>query len=836
MQSQLQIPKKKNSHLSSCQVDKKRTRRRARVACKSCRARKQRCNVENGIPCSTCVLDNEYCHVIQPKKRKVKCQDELSAKGFTQGRLSFALDAAEDGSLGVGTGTRWPKEKDSYPESNREFVLPNEVLLWPRSPIGAPESVAQATKHAFTKNSSTARAPSKYEPSWLHLPHFTQTVSSKAKLMELEYLNHRGAFTLPQQRFRNELLRCYVDHVHPFLPILNLRSFLQAIWKNDSTDQVSLLLFRAVMFAATAFVDISHLRTQGYDSRRAARRAFFQHVKLLYDFGMETDRTSLLQATLLMTYWYESPDDLHDAWYWLGEAIMWAKSLGVHCSQGERPPDTPTAKLWRRLWWSCHVRDRIITLGLRRPMHIGPGDIDASPLTLEDFDLRPLPKQVWAIVNFTPTIGSEATMTKLAKMAIEFGNLCCCIGEILGMQFWQSPVNPNSDREAKKLQLKPKYFTLNSEIILKSNEKLETWFHNIAEELQYFGPGSHDVIMGTDDPPSVLLHRASLMCMYFTANITLHRSQFHRSQLDAIQQSTLQALSSLKVRVAANEVVRIYQDLASRSLIQYLPHAGVTCLIPAALIHLADSKTCDLTARNISIQKAKFCLDTLQMLRQTYASADYAVVNLFAAKDKIDASFVPIVSNQGLEPELSQDMLMNSLLDSLTMSEEERNALSNWMQSSDDFPVGIQQSRRVNTVSTVTSLEMTITDSLQDECDNNGSLSPSQHILTPNEVNHIRQPKSRALTEGSIYMNYDSKQSPLMHDAPSDTHTVSLNASYTAKQRSSVVDFEQDGGRPTAFVISTRELDDVGLDFELLDATDFPTCPLDYADMNWACS
>lgn len=109
------------------------------------------------------------------------------------------------------------------------------------------------------------------------------------------------------------ILQSYVDFVHPFLPILDLNEFLQAILKNEPAHQLSLLVFQAVMFAGSAFVKMSSLKIQGFSTQKEFEKAHFPLVELLYDFDLEINRIVLAQTTLLMSFWYESPDSPRDA-------------------------------------------------------------------------------------------------------------------------------------------------------------------------------------------------------------------------------------------------------------------------------------------------------------------------------------------------------------------------------------------------------------------------------------------------------------------------------------------------------------------------------------------
>lgn len=65
------------------------------------------------------------------------------------------------------------------------------------------------------------------------------------------------------------------------MPVLNLAEFLQMLEHEDgSYGRVSLQLFQAVMFAGSAFVDLSYLRKAGFSSRREAHKNFFHRARV----------------------------------------------------------------------------------------------------------------------------------------------------------------------------------------------------------------------------------------------------------------------------------------------------------------------------------------------------------------------------------------------------------------------------------------------------------------------------------------------------------------------------------------------------------------------------
>lgn len=111
-------------------------------------------------------------------------------------------------------------------------------------------------------------------------PRFLKPLSSRIAPEDLEFLRFRGALSTPESGLRNELLRCYIKWVHSFLPVLNLQEFLRCIAQNDPNGNISLLLFQAVMFVATAFVDLRHLQAAGYATRKSARSAFYTRLRV----------------------------------------------------------------------------------------------------------------------------------------------------------------------------------------------------------------------------------------------------------------------------------------------------------------------------------------------------------------------------------------------------------------------------------------------------------------------------------------------------------------------------------------------------------------------------
>jgi hypothetical protein len=112
------------------------------------------------------------------------------------------------------------------------------------------------------------------------LPGFIRTFPSTFGPDDLSYLAKKGALTIPPPALRAALLRCFVENIHPYMPLLDVHELIHTVDTNDSTSAVSLLLFQAIMFAGVASVDMAYLQTAGYTNRRAARRDFFQKTRV----------------------------------------------------------------------------------------------------------------------------------------------------------------------------------------------------------------------------------------------------------------------------------------------------------------------------------------------------------------------------------------------------------------------------------------------------------------------------------------------------------------------------------------------------------------------------
>lgn len=96
----------------------------------------------------------------------------------------------------------------------------------------------------------------------------------------------------------------------------------------------------------------------------------------------------MAQCALLLTYYTPTIGDETNT-QWLKTAIKSAREGRAHqynsLSNNEVKGHKPASK---RLWWCCILRDRIMSLGLRRPLEIKPKDFDFGLPSLSEEDLE----------------------------------------------------------------------------------------------------------------------------------------------------------------------------------------------------------------------------------------------------------------------------------------------------------------------------------------------------------------------------------------------------------------------------------------------------------------
>ncbi|KAL1838603.1 hypothetical protein VTJ49DRAFT_2471 [Mycothermus thermophilus] len=645
---QQQQTKKRGSVTTDGQT--KATKRRAARACVSCRARKVRCDVVEGAPCGNCRWDDVECIVQESRRRNptplrrknLPYNCGPSAVGRSADALRAKSISAANPMIGAAANlsktTFGPNGAFSLPLNGVNGVDASQHLLYQQPGAGFGTPGAAAALSGFSP--VTPGIPG--SPGLLHSllqtaldltgdwPGFLKPLPDRILPEDRQYLMQKGVFSLPSLTLQNALLAAYVEFVHPYMPLLELHEFLRVLNdRSGASGKLSLFLYHAVMFAATAFVDEGLLKEAGYASRRDARRAFFSKTRLLYDFDYETDRLVLVQGLLLMTYWYETPDDQKDTWHWMGVAISLAHTIGLHRDPAKTPMIPRKQRLWKRVWWSCLMRDRLVALGMRRPTRIKSEDFDVPPLTEDDFDLEALPDDNQLLGGPTGAecalVRDVAMQRELALMCIEKARLCMLIGDMLRVQYSvlsRSGVGPDNTTKSTHMLL-PNKNPENMDRVLAVDRDLRDWFAALPEACRYRPLEAASV---TDANKAIAVQRNLLHMVYHTTVSALHRPLFLPASPaeGPSHPAEVQETARQRVREAADHITRMAGELRRLGLDRYLPTVGVTVILPAMIVHMLDTKSLNAETRAHAVQGLRECLVVMSNLRNIYAAADFA--------------------------------------------------------------------------------------------------------------------------------------------------------------------------------------------------------------------
>jgi len=343
---------------------------------------------------------------------------------------------------------------------------------------------------------------------------------------DISYLHSRDALNLPSESLQVELLKAYVEYVHPTMPLLDLEEFLSSVKygyesfdgqrgrgierENALKKQISLLLFQAVMFASVSYVPLRWLKDAGYQTREAAKRIFFSRVRLCYDFDTCTDRQSIIQALLLMTL---SPmNESKDAYHWLGLAISLSYSLGLN--RGTLNPNTSIRKkrLERRIWWTTFIRDRTLALNTsgvaNRPVRIHTNDCDVDMLCLADFDLTEDPNEI------EEEGGEEMKARQNALAYIQKAKICWCSSDVSVMNFGTFCPPVQTSKQLHSIAIPEQHFMHEEQIYSASSYTTSTPILEASEESVYNLAHSSPSTSSHDEPTTPQIYHEHISATF----------------------------------------------------------------------------------------------------------------------------------------------------------------------------------------------------------------------------------------------------------------------------------------------------------------------------------
>ncbi|KAL6817269.1 hypothetical protein J3E69DRAFT_345034 [Trichoderma sp. SZMC 28015] len=572
-----------------------RTRLRASHACTVCRIRKVRCDVVvTGFPCTNCRLDSANCKVT-PRKRKWEQRVKRVIEQEEKERLDQSRSLAEEKmrpSRHIHSAPTASTEvkSDHTPSSSSSppsRTTPSTIPVFQQDDS---DSHTEASKHNFTFTDGTidpsqiGRRPSLdgvgnpwgldydkttifgLQPPARSVPYTNYYFVDPGYLNQLshtdvKYLTEKGCLSLPSDTLLEEFFHQYFSHIHPIIPLLSEAEF----WAAEA--RIPLLLIRAILFISSPYVKPSTLLSLGYSSVQSAHTELYTLAKTMMQFDIHRNNVVNAQVAVMLTYHSPAPSDTTNT-HWMVNAVHYAR-----CARADQyytlSDDNPSKLILKRLWWACILRDRVMSLSLRRPLNIGCDEFDFSlpGLTLADFSDE----------LGVSTVYDRPTKQILAHMMSAFCELIIPLNKALVILYPASgPKSVKSDADIQK----------ESDTCVETLQLLDVWFRKTKERFEI-------------STPSIGIHKALTMftkmtfIYYYSARASLcyHMmllSVSNPSHASDSQENDLQVQAEMDS--ALKGITGVFMHLARLGLVQYLPNTFVTFSAIPLIWQVLDAK------------------------------------------------------------------------------------------------------------------------------------------------------------------------------------------------------------------------------------------------------
>ncbi|KAF7190102.1 Cutinase transcription factor 1 beta [Pseudocercospora fuligena] len=661
--------------------------RRSRKACVHCHTRKIRCNVlESGTPCSNCVDASTACVIRRRKNQRrdstppneghqiildqshswrVPTPVTAAWTNNTVQRPTAPPRVQSDTTIQTGNGVHNAYSLENQSHSSGSPPT-GDSRLWPDLQPGQfnwDQNIIEASSAScdfshltdlddiftFTGNSFLPALPpqtndfppiSTYGQPGLHttplLPgpvsplnggHIPPRRSSAVHIPGLnprdqEYLRIEGCFDLPPPHVLRVMMRMYFKMVHPNLPIVAEDQFW-ALWSGDEfrVGEFSFLLLRAMIFAATSYTELETLSSLGFVSKREARNTHYRQAKLLFDFGIEREAIASAQACLLLSYNAPNYNLLRLNTYWITNAIRFARI--ARADSYYRMKDPVKSKMLKRIWWGVILRDRILSLGLRRSIQVpleNDWDTEKHILQAEDFQSE---------LGNSPMHDTE-TQLRIFEMLGTICRLAQCLTHTSRILYKHERLDDRLEYASRSLP------TLVSDI-QRSLESLRLWHEQAIRAFPF--------PISLDDAHETICVYANMMFSYHASAVfglntylILLREVFPSTKSMFSLEEAREALE-----IANNDVSRRTQELVQVRLVKYLPiSASAVLALPLILqaINVAAARGSGM--ESVEIRRLDVFTKTLKSQQQNFDGSDFCadVLANIVAYAQDDSKFV----------------------------------------------------------------------------------------------------------------------------------------------------------------------------------------------------
>jgi hypothetical protein len=434
----------------------------------------------------------------------------------------------------------------------------------------------------------------------------TKARSNEMDNMEIDILHQRGAFLLPPRALCDELVEAFFTWVAPVVPVINRSRFMRQY--RDPKNPPSLLLLQAVLLAGSRVCNNAQLMDSSGSTTPAAM-TFYKRAKALYDANFEDDRVTIVQALILMGWYWEGPEDVtKNVFYWTRVAIVVAQGSGMHRSVEGSQLTRSDKRLWKRIWWTLYSRDRSVAVALGRPVAIDPEDSDVEMVSEDDF----IDDETEHGAEFPPDPVHVAFFINYVKLS-----------EIMGLVLSQQYSVASKHRRANAIDL------------THSDMALADWLQHCPAEVQWDRTRHH-------------FWAALLHSNYYTTLCLLHRAHMppagspKSTHLDGFGEEHAYPSRNIAYQAAAM-ITSIIENLQAHDHIRYTPAFIVYSLFSALIMHVYQMKSSNKSIVSATEQRITVCLNALKEVSKVWLVAKM-----------VHTLFESILGNKHLEERLQK--------------------------------------------------------------------------------------------------------------------------------------------------------------------------------------
>lgn len=195
-----------------------------------------------------------------------------------------------------------------------------------------------------------------------------------------------------------------VHVLYPFLDKAQTEDDYNKVWRGSDSwqDERSFICLLNIIFALASRI----VKSGGSAEEDDPATIYYRRAEALLEI-VKPGSIRSVQSFLLLGQYFQSTNEPHPCWMFIGIGIRTAQSLGLNSgATSERVCDPRKRELVRKVWHGCILMDRVLAMTYGRPCMVGPKAAAAVPLPLavDEDDLNRIGAQSRGVHGNRPAV------------------------------------------------------------------------------------------------------------------------------------------------------------------------------------------------------------------------------------------------------------------------------------------------------------------------------------------------------------------------------------------------------------------------------------------------